>query len=315
MGLVSLALVDVSGLSSLGLVAAMVGACSTSYKETYPMVRQMKDSIRFAIQAVVVFLGVFCASEMYGGLISVVNGIITNGTTQLQAVSGTAPNGKTWASYVTGTSPVAYFDLDTGTLMFDPKGVSMNIVDFRYGTTTISGSTPGPFVYTTGSGINSISTSSIERTWPAGTYAVPPTTFQARLGATVSLTNGNTLNTSGGNTASTDGTFNLPWSFGAVAPSLINSQATLYSDTAGQGFRSLTSGGNLLGYGNGIGMFAYTPYAAPFGPGAVQTFGVLVPVQAVPEPSTLLMAGLGVTALLARQARRRRDASAPATAA
>jgi hypothetical protein len=195
---------------------------------------------------------------------------------------------------------VAYFDLDTGSLMFDPKGISINIVDFRYGTTTITGATPGPFVYTTGSGINSISNSSTERTWPAGTYAVPPTTFQARLGASISLTNGNTLNTSGGNTASTDGTFNVPWSFGAVAPSLINSQATLYSTTAGQGFRSLTSGGNLLGYGNGIGMFAYTPYAAPFGPGATQTFSVLVPVSAVPEPATLAMAGIGAAALVLR---------------
>jgi hypothetical protein len=239
-------------------------------------------------------------SALHGGAITVVGGVITNGTTQLQAVSGTAPNGRTWASYVTGTAPVAYFDLDTGSLMFDPKGVSINIVDFRYGTTTITGATPGPFVYTTGSGINSISNSSTERTWPAGTYAVPPTTFQARLGASISLTNGNTLNTSGGNTASTDGTFNVPWSFGAVAPSLINSQATLYSTTAGQGFRSLTGGGNLLGYGNGIGMFAYTPYAAPFGPGATQTFSVLVPVQAVPEPATLAMAGIGAAALVRR---------------
>jgi hypothetical protein len=239
-------------------------------------------------------------SALHGGAITVVGGVITNGTTQLQAVSGTAPNGRTWASYVTGTAPVAYFDLGTGSLMFDPKGISINIVDFRYGTTTITGATPGPFVYTTGSGINSISNSSTERTWPAGTYAVPPTTFQARLGASVSLTNGNTLNTSGGNTASTDGTFNVPWSFGAVAPSLINSQATLYSTTAGQGFRSLTGGGNLLGYGNGIGMFAYTPYAAPFGPGATQTFSVLVPVQAVPEPATLAMAGIGAAALVRR---------------
>jgi hypothetical protein len=270
----------------------------------------------FAVLALLAF-GSLAASQAFGGAITVVGGVITNGTTQLQAVSGTAPNGRTWASYVTGTAPVAYFDLGTGSLMFDPKGISINIVDFRYGTTTITGATPGPFVYTTGSGINSISNSSTERTWPAGTYAVPPTTFQARLGASISLTNGNTLNTSGGNTASTDGTFNVPWSFGAVAPSLINSQATLYSTTAGQGFRSLTSGGNLLGYGNGIGMFAYTPYAAPFGPGATQTFSVLVPVSAVPEPATLAMAGIGAAALLARHARRRRDASAiaPATAA
>lgn len=270
----------------------------------------------FAVLALLTF-GSLSASHAVGGQITVVGGVITNGTAQLQAVSGTAPNGNTWASYVTGTAPVAYFDLGTGSLMFDPKGISINIVDFRYGTTTITGTTPGPFVYTTGSGINSISSSSVQRTWPEGTYAVPPTTFQARLGGSISLTNGATLVTSGTNSASTDGTFNLPWSFGAVAPSLINSQATLYSTTAGQGFRSLTSGGNLLGYGNGIGMFAYTPYAAPLGPGATQTFSVLVPVQAVPEPATLAMAGVGTAALLARYARRRRHASAmaPATAA
>ena len=246
------------------------------------------------------------SSELHAGQITVVGGIITNGTAQLAAVSGTAPNGKTWASYVTGTSPVAYFDLGTGSLMFDPKGISINIVDFRYGTTTISGTTPGPFVYTTGSGINSISSSSVQRTWPEGTYAVPPTTFQARLGGSISLTNGATLTTSGSNSASTDGTFNLPWSFGAVAPSLINSQATLYSNVAGQGFRSLTTGGNLLGYGNGIGMFAYTPYAPPFGPGATQTFSVLVPVQAVPEPATIALAALGAAALVLRKRERLR---------
>jgi len=270
----------------------------------------------FAAIAVLACGSLVC-SAVHGGAITVVGGVITNGTSTLQAVSGTAPNGRTWESYVTGTVPVAYFDLGTGSLMFDPKGISINIVSFLYGTTAVTGATPGPFVYTTGSGINSISNSSTERTWPAGTYAVPPTTFMARIGASVSLTNGNTLSTSGGNTASTDGTFNVPWSFGAVAPSLINSQATLYSNVAGQGFRSVTSAGNLLGYGNGIGMFLYTPYAAPFGPGATTSYSVLVPVQAVPEPATLAMAGIGAAALLARHARRRRDASAiaPATAA
>lgn len=260
--------------------------------------------------ALVFTLGSLAASHAFGGQITVVGGVITNGTAQLQAVSGTAPNGNTWASYVTGTTPVAYFDLGTGSLMFDPKGISINIVDFRYGTTTITGSTPGPFVYTTGSGVNSVSSSSVERTWPAGSWTAV-TTFQARLGASISLTNSPTLSTSGGNTASTDGTFNVPWSFGAVAPSLINSQATLYSTTAGQGFRSLASGGNLLGYGNGIGMFAYTPYGAPFGPGATQTFSVLVPVQAVPEPATLAMAGIGAAAEMLRvRGRRRRSTSA-----
>ena len=279
--------------------------------------RRTHHSFAFLASLTLVFtLGGLAASEALGGAITVTSGTITSGTAQLVAVSGTAPNGRTWASYVTGTVPVAYFDLGTGSLMFDPKGISMNIVDFRYGTTTITGSTPGPFVYTTGSGVNAVSSSSVERTFPAGSWTAV-TTFQARLGGSISLTNSPALSTSGGNTASTDGTFNVPWSFGAVAPSLINSQATLYSTTAGEGFRSLTTGGNLLGYGNGIGMFAYTPYGSPFGPGATQAFSVLVPVQAVPEPATLALAGIGAAALLARYARRRRDAStmAPATAA
>ncbi|MFM8532456.1 MAG: hypothetical protein ACKOEC_02515, partial [Acidimicrobiia bacterium] len=89
----------------------------------------------FAVLALLAF-GSLSASPAFAGAITVVGGVITNGTSTLQAVSGTAPNGRTWASYVTGTVPVAYFDLGTGSLMFDQKGISMNIVDFRYGTTT-----------------------------------------------------------------------------------------------------------------------------------------------------------------------------------
>jgi hypothetical protein len=257
-------------------------------------------------------LGGLAASQALGGGITVVGGVITNGTAQLSAVSGTAPNGNTWASYVTGTNPVAYFDIGTGSLMFDPKGKSASTVDFRYGYfSTIGSGTAGPYVFATGTGNpGSVSTTSIERTLPAGTWA-NITTFPARLSGAVSLTNTPTLATSGGNIASDNGWFNQPWSFGAVAPTV--TQAQMFSTTAGQGFRAVSSVNNpaplnLLGYGNGVGMFLWLE-----GGVAGNQYGAVIPVQAVPEPATLVLAGLGVAAMVARHThRRRRHASVAA---
>lgn len=259
--------------------------------------------------AVVNALGfALAATTADAGAITVVNGTITSGTNQYAAVSGTSANGTSWASLVTGTSPVAYFDLGTGTLMFDPKGRDVNAVDFRWGTVgTITATTAGPYVFTTGSAQNAVSTSSIEKTLPAGTWSAV-TTFPARLSANVSLTNSPTLATSGGNIASTTGWFNQPWSFGAIAPS-VTTEAQMYSSTAGQGFRSLTAGGNLLGYGSGIGMFLYVQ-----SPSAGNQYGAVVPVQAVPEPSTLVLAGVAIAAVGFGQARRRRKLKAAAAA-
>jgi hypothetical protein len=244
---------------------------------------------------------VLCASVAMSGTISVSGTTITAGDSTLAVMSGTAANGTSWSSYMTGTAPVAYLDLSSGSLMLDPKGVSINLVDFKWGTAgTISATTSGPFLFTTGTGNpGAVSTTSLERTLPAGTWGIV-STFQARLAATVSLVNTPTLATTGNNSASTDGSFNQPWSFGAIAPSLIGSGLTdgvfdgasssLYSTTSGVGFRSATAGGNLLGYGNGIGMFAYTPF------GGSASYGVIVPVQAVPEPSAIVLAGLGLIA-------------------
>lgn len=241
------------------------------------------------------------------GPISVSSGLITNGTnTPLQAVPGNAPNGNSWASYVTGSNPVAYFDISTGSLMFDSKGRSVNSVDFRWGTVgTISSTTPGPYVFTTGTGNGAVSTGVDLRTLPAGFWSAV-TTFPARLSGNVSLTTAGTLSTSGANISSTDGWFNQPWGFGAIAPS-VTTLAQMYSTTAGQGFRSLTAGGDLLGYGAGIGMFLFIQ-----APSTGNQYGAIVPVQPVPEPSTILLAGLGVAGLAAAQLRRRRSSTAVA---
>lgn len=245
--------------------------------------------------------GSLTSTTLFGGSISVSpEGVITDGTSQLTALPGNAPNGSPWSSFVTGNNPVAYFNLLNGSLMFDPKGRNVNAIDFRWGTTsTINAATPGPYVFTTGTGNNAVSSSSVLRTLPNGSWSAV-TTFPARLSANVSFTTAGTLFTSGGNISSTTGWFNLPWSFGAIAPSVTTTEQ-MYATTAGQGFRSLTAGGNLLGYGNGIGMFLYIT-----SPSAGNQYGAIVPV--VPEPSTLMLAGLGVAGVglnLVRRARRK----------
>lgn len=275
-----------------------------------------------AVVALLAF-GSFAAKQVFAGSISVVSGTITSGTVQYVPVSGTAPNGNTWASFVSGTSPVSYFvvsgpnDAGSGTqlgsLMFDPKGKSVSTVDYRWGTVgTITATTAGPYVYTTGTGNGAVSTSSIERTFPAVVGAWGAITTQpSRLSGNVSLVGSPVLATSGGNIASTDGWFNLPWSFGAIAPTV--TQSLMYSSTAGQGFRAAQSNNiaapvNLLGYGNGIGMFLLLEAGV-----TGNQYGAVIPVQAVPEPATLMLAGLGVAAMLARRTyRRRRHASAVA---
>jgi sulfatase modifying factor 1 len=226
----------------------------------------------------------FFASTLFGGAITVSpGGVITNGTTQLVAVSGTTPNGKTFASYVTGTNPVAYFDLSTGSLMLDPKSRDVNIFDFRWGTfVAISSTTPGPFpAVVPGPGPE----------FPRGSWA-SQVTFPARLAGTISLLNTPSLATTGDNIASTNGWFNLPWSFGAIGPGL--TQSLMYSTLDGQGFRAIQSNNvpapvNLLGYGNGIGMFTLTAAGV-----AGNQYGAVIPIQPVPEPSTWVMAACGL---------------------
>jgi hypothetical protein len=244
--------------------------------------------------------GLASNTQALAGQITVSGTLITAATGSWHAVSGTAANGTEWASFVTGTTPCAYFDLDSGSLMLDTKGQSFNLFDFKYGTAgTIAITTPGPFVFSSGTGQNAISTSLVERTLPSGSWFAV-TTFPARLAGSVSLSSNPGLETSGNNIASTNGWFDLPWSFGAIAPSLVQQQASLYSSVTGSGFRSPAAGGNLLGYGNGIGMFTWTPAAGG------TRYGAIVPVEQVPEPTCLMAVGAGVAAVAYLPIRRRR---------
>jgi DNA-binding beta-propeller fold protein YncE len=182
--------------------------------------------------------------------------------------------------------------------MFDPKGRNVAIVDFRWGLNEITSTTPGPFVYATGTGNNAVSTTSSERTFPDGSWALI-TTHPVRLAGAISLTNNPSLATSGSNIASTNGWFNLPWSFGSIAPTLTTE--SIYSSTPGQGFRAAPVV-NLLGYGNGIGMFTWSE-----ADGGGTQYGAVIPFP-VPEPSTYAMAlaGLACGGYAIRWRRRRR---------
>ncbi len=72
----------------------------------------------------------------------------------------------------------------------------------------------------------------------------------------------------------------------------------MFSTMPGEGFRAITSTVNLLGYGNGIGMFLYLTNQT-----AGTQFGAVIPVTAVPEPSTWVtgLAGIACAALAARR--------------
>jgi len=214
--------------------------------------------------------------------------------------SGTTPNGTLWSSLSSGTNPVAYFNWQTGELQIDPKAKDISAFTFNYGTNTVTGTTPGPYTYAFGTGTGAVSTNLIARTLPVGPWTAV-TTFPARVAGVVSLTGSPQLGTTGDNTASTNGWFNEPWNFGALAPS-IDTAALVTSNIAGEGFRATGGGVNdLLGYGTGVSMFSYTVNGVS-GTG----FGAVIPVQSVPEPSTIILAGLGLAAAAAYRRRAKR---------
>lgn len=235
------------------------------------------------------------AGTASAGMFSIANLILPSGTTA---------NGTSWASLSSGTNPVAYFDIGTGELQIDPKGKPLSSFNFRYGASNVSGTSAGPFLFPSGTAASAVGVYV-----PAGTWTFPPTTTAAQLGgAFYSLTTG-----TGSTTASSGSTyFDVPWSFGAIAPTPTGggswTQTLVYSATAGEGFRSATTGlttgftANYLGYGNGVGLFDYTVNGVT-GKGV----GAVIPVTAaVPEPSTIVLAGLGVSVAWFFHDRRRR---------
>lgn len=180
------------------------------------------------------------------------------------------------AGFAAATEPTAYFDVATGVLQFDPVGRNVNIVIFTYNTevANISGSTPGPFVYPSGTLQNAVSTSAEKKTFPAGTWGLVPTTFPARLAGGITLGNTPSLTTTGANSASTNGWFNKPWSFGAVvAPNALSIAE------AERNFITTTTTTDI-GYGPGRDLFQYAEFGV-----TGNHYGRVV-VYATPDPAS-----------------------------
>ena len=90
-------------------------------------------------------------------------------------ISGTTASGLQWSAVATGTAlpirtsatssfngqpgAVAYFNTLTGQLQVNPRGYNLNAVIITYttGTVNVSGTTPGPFTYATGTTTNAYS--------------------------------------------------------------------------------------------------------------------------------------------------------------
>jgi hypothetical protein len=242
-------------------------------------------------------------------------------------LSGTAPSGLTWAAVATGTAlpirtsgtnplnraagAVAYFNTQTGQLQIDPRGLSLNSVIFTYttGTANISGTTPGPFQYTTGTTTNAYSpTTGNSRTLPAVTAVtgLPPTTFAARVGLTIGTPLGASLATSGdeGNIASDNGFWNESWSFplDLVKPDSLSSMVISNFKTIGQ---NSNANANILGYGLGFATFQYGINGAT----GTQVGAVIPHISTViPEPANfgLVLAGVGAVYLATKRRRANR---------
>ncbi|MBM4011688.1 MAG: PEP-CTERM sorting domain-containing protein [Planctomycetes bacterium] len=239
--------------------------------------------------------------------------------------SGTPPNSIAWSAVATGTAlPVVtsatnplngqpgalvYFDYVTGQIQFDPKGLNVTSFILTYTTATannvITNTFPGPFQYTTGTGLSSYSgIGGPERTFPAKsplTTGLEPTTYPARVGLTVGPPLSPLLNTgTNPDSASTDGSsWNLAWAF---PPDLVTSGSA--SSFVQSNFRTFTQSGNAnankLGYGSEKSVFQYTIL------GVSNT--QLGAVVAVPEPSTLVAAGTSAVIAGVLRWRRRRSA-------
>jgi len=235
---------------------------------------------------------------------------------------GDTPSGLRWSAVATGTAlpvrttatnafngapgAVMYFNSWTGEIQVDPKGLDLTtlIVTYTTGTTNVSGTTPGPFFYLYGGGTNEFSPKTgAPRTFPAVTAAsgLAPTTMPARFGMTIGAPLGATLATVGdvGNIASTNGFWNQPWAF----PNY------LCSGSAGlmtiDNFRTIGQAANLnanvLGFGSQQAVFQYSANGI-----SGSQLGAVIPV--VPEPSAIVIIGVGVGVMGLMAARRKRAA-------
>ena len=201
------------------------------------------------------------------------------------------------------TVPTAYLDTATGNLQLNPAGRFISSYIFNAGITNPTSSTVGPFVYTT----SKISTGSVTKSFPVGTLGANMTGWQSQLGQAIFsplVSDGNNIASNGlPNDSLGDplGTFNLAWSFGITAPSLTSDslvRSTFVADTATD-----------IGYGAGKSQFLYTQYAADGTPITGNSYGEVIPYSSVvvPEPSSIVMAGMGI-ALLGLGFGRRRNA-------
>lgn len=224
-------------------------------------------------------------------------------------LSGTSPSGLQWSAVATGTalpvtgtsaaagSPgaVVYWDTTTGLMQVDPKGLDLTtlIITYTTGTSNVTGTNAGPFVYPTGTAANAFSpTTGSPKTFPAVTAAtgLAPTTFAARVGVTIGAPLGPSLATAGdaGNIASTTGYFNQPWAFpieliasGSNALMTISNFKTINQNS--------NANANKLGYGPGQAVFQYSANGI-----VGNQVGAVIPVFAVPEPSTIALAAIGL---------------------
>jgi autotransporter-associated beta strand protein len=161
---------------------------------------------------------------------------------------------------------VSYFNLRNGQIQFDPRGlrVSAYIVTYTSGTANISGTTPGPFTYATGTVTNAYSPATgTAKTFPAvqTVGGLPPTTFPARVGLTIGPPLSPSLTSTGdaSNIASTDshGYWDKAWAFPAdmVTSGSVASMVMGNFKTIGQ---NSNANANILGYGLGFSTFQYS---------------------------------------------------------